>query len=772
MSEEQILRSHEDNAAETPTGGDSYTVNVTGRESSSSGKKKSKSKIASKSLFSTGAIVVVMVLAMVFLSTGEIMPAHIAANIQESANIQRTDEIKSKQIVFQAAMRNGDIPDNTTEILKEHYIIVGCQASGGFVETNKDCAPLVLKMLDNKTGEPDVGGAGTIVTADGFLTEISKNVELYEAFNDATYAGSDYYYDDAAEDVFDRIGVSRDDEATDDFEEMMNNEIGEGSNISMNTLKDATDGTDGGISGTNVNSSGSSAQTIVHSTVDKNTGSVTEGNNVKVMNSADMLDVADTTSEEQISAKLYVKVMSGINKMKAGEGNDSNINDYMNYLYTSAESTVVDVNTCQEVTVTGTPLESASLYALVTKGQTSGNVDNYKSGRIVQTARNLTSTDADSGLTDTVASTDSGVKGTIGKMSWWGTPANQDALDCVIPTIDSSMVNNSFSTMKGIRGGELIAKGAVTTEAWLGAASGASEGDAQATQEYSMLNNEILAMDAAVDRLHRSPFDITSKNTFLGSIIYKFAMAGLKFSGSSLFTSIKTFSSTVSNATLSLLPTSYADETNAYLTSYGDCERYNSIGAVATDLCARDLSFDTSTYGDILSDPTYLSIINKYTTESNGNRKINTSMDGDNEIEYYVWHNQSITTPGVIDGGIYEAIKGEKSSVGFIASIQELLDLLLGKDEKAAKRATGEQYVNTSSNGWWNDEGKYIQRYIALDRAKASMQRFAVNYDGRVAYGDIETLEGEGSSVMAYLREYRSKDTEIAEDTSKIADNQ
>ena len=42
-----------------------------------------------------------------------------------------------------------------------------------------------------------------------FYDEVNENVELYSAFDNATYGKAAYYYDERAQEVFREIGVSR-----------------------------------------------------------------------------------------------------------------------------------------------------------------------------------------------------------------------------------------------------------------------------------------------------------------------------------------------------------------------------------------------------------------------------------------------------------------------------------------------------------------------------------------------------------------------------------
>ena len=53
---------------------------------------------------------------------------------------------------------------------------------------------------------------------------------------------------------------------------------------------------------------------------------------------------------------------------------------------------------------------------------------------------------------------------------------------------------------------------------------------------------------------------------------------------------------------------------------------------------------------------------------------------------------------------------------------------------------------------------------MALTRAMSDLREVAVNYDGRVAY-DIPGFEWEENPVLAFIRDYKDKNTVIAENT-------
>ena len=686
-----------------------------------------------KGISALGFVVVMIVVFAVIFNSGTLIPSAISERLIEETDVQYADAVESKKIVFQQALMDGEIPENTAEILGKNGVLVGYMDNGEFKEGNKHSGGLVLKQGDK------------IITPENFINETNNNIELYNALDSATYKRAAYYYDEAAEEVFKKIGTSRNNFTSEsDFDEVMDEKMKSGSDISVNSVHSADNEEGLEENGTSA-SSGKDAEEFVEEVRQKNpAGSATES----AINTADALKVADTTAKEQRSALFFSLFMENISKMKAGEGNEAKINEAMNFLYDEAETEVVDVNTGEIVKTRGTPLDSPSLYAVLANEKVDpSNVENYSSDRILRTIENRSNTSGNGVMNGTVASTTSGVKGSIGRMITDGIEVASSALvNLVTPTVSSSLVDNSFDTIKGVKAGEFLVEGAVNTGKMLAKASGATAGDAEAVVEYARLNNEILAMDAKVDRMNRSPFDITSKNTFLGSIVYNFSVALNKAGGGIMAKSTAVFGN-IGKAVGSLTTGVYADSTDGYLTNFGVCETIGSIGAVGSPQCSESATFDTSTLNDPFHDSGFMKFVEENTTLSGGTRTI----DEDSILARFIIYNNNRVTPiGVMDGGILDSLSNGSDSVSFVSNIIQMIKMLLGTSESDQRIASGAAFVNSASNDDWQTY-KYAQRYVSLARATASLRKYAGD---STAYNNIQFFEGSENPVVAFTREY------------------
>lgn len=730
MSAEEILRNSERSATLKNSSDNQIINHVTGEKGRVvfGGIKKH------KSLGAVGLITLMLLVIVGLFSFGNLIPAAILERLIEATDVQYADAVESKILVFQQALADGDVPSNTVKRLENNGITV---------EGNN----LIFK--------------GETISAGDFVNKVHSNAELYTAFNNSTYNRAAYYYDESAEAVFKKIGTSRNNYNSDsDFDAVMEKMVGTGNNINITNVglferEDEETGekyTEYDTVGGGANSSGGAGEFI--DKVAKN--SLAESGFEATLYATDALNTADTISKEQKSSIFFMALMENISKMKAGEGNTAKINEAMNFLYDEHESSVVDVNTGEVVTSRGSALEAPSLYAILAGTQIDGSkVTNYASDRVLKTIENKVgiSEVGEEVKNGNITSTSTKLRGMIGRfLEFFGESADADTLSSVTKTINDSMVENSFDSINGIYAGELLVEGAVNVGKELAKASGATAGDAEATKSYARLNNTILALDAEADRINRSPFDITSKNTFLGSIIYKL---GVSVNNSGLKNTLNHVNSVIGNIVSSISkafssPSNAADAGTQYLANFGNCETLNSVGAVGSVGCSEIANFDTSTLNDTFHDAGFINFVEENTTLSeSGVRTINKNSKLADFIKY---NNERITPIGVMDGGILSSIVNGSSNLSFVSDIISMVKIWLGVSDAEKNIATGKSFVNSNSNSEW-ETYKYAQRYVSLARATEALRQ----YDGdTTAYMDLKFFEGTENPVVAFLNDYHN----------------
>ena len=779
MTAEEVLRSNEEEAVDN----NQIVSSVVGK----GGKKKG---LKVKKGFGAAIFITIMiVLFLIFFSAGNLIPSAISERLVEETDVQYADSVDMKIEIFKKALSNGTVPSNTAERLKN---------AGVEVEGNS------LKM-DGKT-----------ISASEFPSAVKSNVKLYDAFTSATYNRAAYYFDDSADTVFKQIGSSRNNYKSSDksFEEIMTDAVGSGNGINGGNTEDQVWEVPA-VSDDELNIPEDKKDTITEGEiadlryqkylehleakkaecravgevgdmidewhficwVTKSDGVTDAGAYISFigeensnLETASVLSAADAVATEQKSSLYYLTLMENISKMKAGEGSNTRINDAMNYLYKDEESEVVDVNTGEVVTKKGSMLESPSLYAILADEKVDpSDVENYSTERVLKTIENQNGS-SETGkkiLESTYTSTTSKIRSTIARYKFkfslfGGTSADDSVTQTVQHTLNSSLVDNSFDSIKGIRGGELLVQGAVNVGASLATMSGSSIGSSEAVKEYARETDTFLALDAEVDRMHRSPLDITSKNTFLGSIVYKFAVSSIK--SGTLLNKLASISKVTSNSIMSLLPTTNADDENInFMTNSGNCERFENIGAVGTVGCSRNETFDLSTMD--IDDSEFLAAVAE-NVDCNGDMTDCTIKKG-SDFEKYVYYNvgrESII--GNVDGSILDAQKNNgQSKPTFINKVSTLIRKIIDsiKDfishildrifhNEKYQIASGEAFVNSSDNKYWN-KYKYAQRYLSYVRAVDAMRK----YDGdETAYADMPYV-GKNNPVLACLEEFRNE---------------
>lgn len=759
MSADVVLGSYEAQAEESITlnerdSSDEIVFTGNGKKSIHKNKKSSfGSKLKKFGALGFGTIIILTFL--LIFGTANILSGMIPNSLLEGSDQQYTNEILSKEYVFQQAMVEGDIPDNTARLLKEDGIIVGYIQDGEFIEGNvcSNGCELQLRMGDK------------IITADTFLDEVNSDARLYYSFNKATYGRVAGWYDEAADEIIKKkYNTNRNNFSEDSsLEEVMNRKLGKGSDINVSSVSVSEDGQ--GKSSTATNNSGDEAGDFIKGTIAENKASNIDD---ATLSTADTLKAADTITREQRSGTFALLLLENINKMQAGDGNESKINEVMNYLYEETTNSVVDTKTAQLTEVTGSAMEAPSLYAMLSGGEINAeSVGNYSNDRILQTIKNqLTQDKVSTDIIDNTVTSTKKSTGNIGRLvPISGEVADENIVNTVTPTVSSSLSNNGFETINGIPAGEMLVEGVINVSKDLARASGGAPGDESAVKEYARLNSQILAMEAKADRLNRSPFDISSKNTFLGSIVYNLAISMQSKRSYSLISGVASLLKTTASAFASIMPTTSADETSTYLSTIGNCETIERTGAVGSVQCIATATFDESTLskGIFADGSLYNQKIRELGCVGDNGEVVAKSVCAD-YIDYYI---NSDTPVGITNGKTIDDLVELPETLRALLpeSVSDFIVGILKKNFVATtgsevdKKASGAMYVDSSENQNWEDY-KWVQRYMSSVRTVSMLRQYAVNDDGRVAY-DFSGFDWRESPVLAYIRENNSNNSTI-----------
>lgn len=206
--------------------------------------------------------------------------------------------------------------------------------------------------------------------------------------------------------------------------------------------------------------------------------------------------------------------------------------------------------------------------------------------------------------------------------------------------------------------------------------------------ETSIVQSEVLADKAKTERLTKSPFDYTSRYTFLGSLVT--AMIPLTLQSKSVVGAFNKFGSILSNSTSSLLPTASAanvgiDAANAMDYTEKNCPYLFDIGVVGDAYCQPYTTTDFDTINidngsisdaddpaDAINSPyNIMAQVNNYGGFDMEGQSLddveNPKIDKDSDLaKYIIYCNQRQSAFGIADQNIASEIDGTStgSSVG------------------------------------------------------------------------------------------------------------
>lgn len=303
--------------------------------------------------------------------------------------------------------------------------------------------------------------------------------------------------------------------------------------------------------------------------------------------------IKTASAMQRISSILYfIGIMESISKMMAGDGNQAGYNVLMNFLVGPAVTTIADYTKASasvsyngsegdlsvnigETTVSGSPIQSnltnilsySPLDKKLAKNFSFNSMAALFTGAFGFTTMKAAGC-AISNIGESVASLainllpgGQGIKiigGTIFKAIFIGIASYSigSILGFLIPYVAKSLFMNDWLVRKGIEAGEEIIRGGMASNGSLAQSAGNGFGTNEEAAEFGRITNTVLAMEAESDRINRSPFDINSKNTFLGSIAYNLLATTLASNG---YSALKSLIGTTSHSIASLTNGVYAD---------------------------------------------------------------------------------------------------------------------------------------------------------------------------------------------------------------------
>lgn len=352
----------------------------------------------------------------------------------------------------------------------------------------------------------------------------------------------------------------------------------------------------------------------------------------------------------------------------------------------------------------------------------------------ISTQRGSGTTTTSGGLAWVGTKTTSGVLGKFIKKFFVNVNVNP-YIQFMAPAFGDTSYANANATYQYAELGEATVRGAYDYFSKLGqAGSGQSGADTDVAYAYNKVTNTVLARQAEADRYNRSPFDISSPNTFLGSIAYSFLPLTTTSNTTSNISSLvrKTGSSIASLSGVA----SAADFTSYSTGKNPSCDRLKDIKASGTNHCSMTT----------VTDP---SILNLSHDDADYHNAIDSSFDADGNIiqdspvaQYISYNNLRQSPPGILDENISEEVDEHKTLLQRIAQrFKSIFGFLSATyDDDKSGLVDYSSFVASESNPIWQSTYKWCSLYVLRERQL--MQLGVVKYDE--------------SPLTAYIKKYEA----------------
>lgn len=556
-----------------------------GRDISGAGKKLNKAKLI-KASAGLGILLVLLVVAVLVVGTPIFMIGNLDYNLMQSLGFSNTVDILEEQAehVTGEQLSKGEVPARYAADLAKAGIQVGqVTVAGEFVPTNKyianideldDVAAIGSGFQTNGSeGELAVLFDNEVVSAADFVMAVESNPKMYMAFTEGADISARYYYSKEVDKVYNDMGLKR--WAFDAWEATGDEEADQKSYDEI--LKSVLDGETSTTGGFNCGEEGCSEANF--------TGDAKDilndlGGNSK--SAAQLLNSAISSEESYKSASAFMAIEEPLQRTRI-EGNGP-ANEVMNTLNDdSIEVTYIDVNTGEEVTKGLSIIETPNFAAAASNGGfDSSEAANFSRDRVLGVTES-----GSSGIKKTIIGTNGRKQTEIG-VGWLDDgSADLNKAESSVQIALSDSNSNLFTSVVG--GNRIVEGGAFLSNMINQHAIGAMPSDESTVAEYSHEVKKVAARKAEAERATKSPFDISSPNTFMGSIMHGLAnmMTQNHLASSPLIKTIGAVTNYAGDSVSGLFGGALADGNNSsYLDTFGEyCETPGSIDSAADIYC-------------------------------------------------------------------------------------------------------------------------------------------------------------------------------------------
>ena len=659
------------------------------------------------------------------------------------------------------------------------------------------------EVKPTEEGELAVLYDGQVIVAADFVNTVESNMKMFAEYTEALDISAKYYYDDEVNSVFSAMGLDRGvfsgwvdtgdaEKNKEKFNEMMEEALENKSELAVKGYLDSGNGAtsrgrlkntliapapststdeiyyDPANPGKKVDGQGRPVVIPSHGTTDvtgdgeeeqgSSGGGTEQDRGVVVSDGSDaweiiqevadevsgesandkaaqLLNTAISAGEPYLAASAFIAIESPIQQARIdGTGP---VNELMNVLNTELSVEYMDVSTKETKTVKKSILTTGNFVAAVSGGKFSKKeAANFSRDRAIRVA-GMTDPDL---ISETTVASDGQKKSSMIIPITGGQQAEADELWVLEDSVDKAMVESNYSLLKGEIGGNRVIEGGAFLSNMINShVIGALASDESAVLSYNREAKTEMARMAAAERATKSPFDVSSPYTFMGSIVHGFANAIIQShgNGSIVSNAIGTVANLTNNSAKGVLNSVVADGEDDldYGATFGDnCDTVRSAADAQADIyCTAHTTLSTG-YMDN-NDEKWKGVLNDEKNERVG---INLDEDGkiiegSNLATFIDIGMERWATVGVKSAEACEKWKsrgnqGAGTAFGdFFANILGIYESCGGvNDEDLKNVATGAYYTDSDDNDSNRGVAKLFSAYALYDKVESLL-------DGRVS---------------------------------------
>ena len=671
-----------------------WRSSVTGNKGQPSTPEKGKKKFKLAATIGAGLGLVVAGVAVVILNSPLLQIGSVDFNLLQSLGFSGTMAILETQAtnIMAEKLANGKVPGEFSGDLADAGIVVGqVTAQGDFVRTNNYVANIDETFeiagtgfdyyRNGSEGELAVLFEGQVVNADDFVATVESNPRLYAAYSEALDVKARFYYSSDVDQVYRDLGLSRgsfnswkstgnEEEDEESFYAILDKVLSNDGSSDMVGCGTELVCTDDDVASL---ATGSDASEVISKVKKAARGSDSASATDKA---AQLLNTAISSNEPRQAASAFLAIEEPIQRARI-EGNGP-VNQVMNALSRATEIKYTDVNTNEDVVAKKSIFETTNFAAAISGGGYSKNeANNFSRDRVLIATDTVGNNQVGDTTINDGNSGRSGITILANLFEWTG--ADDDTLAKATGSVAMSAAELNNEVFSSIVGGNRIVEGGSYLSNTINSKSlGAMPSDSGTIAAYQHDVDIALARKAEADRAMLSPFDISSPNTFMGSLVNSFATVLISHSSSSgsigIASTMGAVADLTSDSVNSLLGNAMANGSEQKFTTLaGDCTTVKKAANVEGDLYCNSHNTISTKYmkrtaaqwGNMAQDEGYQNFV-KY------------SMERD-------------ATVGVKSAQVCEAEKGG-------GGILDWLGIFQACDGVDSGIATGSKYTLSSSN--------------------------------------------------------------------------